>query len=109
MLRRALTLAPTSDGWVHQAWYAFQRRDFGSFDIALAQAERLDPLDGGIYISRGHREALEGRLDRALELFRMALEVDPVRAGAAAREAIRAVEAASVRRPHRIDKKPTRP
>ncbi len=93
-LGRALALAPTSDGWVHMAWYAFQRRDFVAFDAALAQAERLDPEDGGIYVSRGHREALEGRLEGARAMFRKALEVDPVRSGEAADEAIRAVEAA---------------
>ena len=83
-----------SEGWVHLAWYAFHRRDFDLFETALAEAERLDPLDGGIYISRGHREALEGRLEEALRLFERALEVDPARSGPAARQNIQAVRAA---------------
>jgi tetratricopeptide (TPR) repeat protein len=91
-LRRALALQPKAEGWVHLAWYAFQRRDFDLFESALEKAERLDPRDGGIYISRGHRAALEGRLGEALRLFEKALEVDPVRSGADARENIAILE-----------------
>jgi arylsulfatase A-like enzyme len=91
-LRRALAVQPKSEGWVHLAWYAFHRRDFAVFETALAEAERLDPMDGGIYISRAHRAALEGRLDKALSLFEKALQVDPVRSGPDARENIRAIK-----------------
>jgi arylsulfatase A-like enzyme/Tfp pilus assembly protein PilF len=97
-LRRALERRPKAEGWVHLAWYAFHQKDFETFEIALEEAERLDPLDGGIYISRGHREASEGRLEEALRLFEKALEVDPVRSGASATENIRAVRAMLDRR-----------
>lgn len=98
-LRRALAVRPNAEGWVHQAWYAFMRRDFDLFEAALEQAERLDPRDGGIYISRGHRAALEGRLEEAVGMFEKAAEVDPVRFGSQARENIRILETSLGTRP----------
>jgi arylsulfatase A-like enzyme len=98
-LRRALNVRPNAEGWVHQAWYAFMRRDFDLFEAALGEAERLDPMDGGIYISRGHRAALEGRLEEAVRMFEKAAEVDPVRVGAQARENIRIVRESLGARP----------
>ncbi|MEE8411962.1 MAG: sulfatase-like hydrolase/transferase [Acidobacteriota bacterium] len=92
-LRRALELQPKPDGWVHLAWYAFQREDWEVFETALAEAGRLDPMDGGIFISRGHRHRREGRLDEALKSFEKALRIDPERSGAAALEAIQGVKA----------------
>jgi tetratricopeptide (TPR) repeat protein len=75
------------------------RRDFDLFEAALGEAERLDPMDGGIYISRGHRAALEGRLEEAVRMFEKAAEVDPVRVGAQARENIRIVRESLGARP----------
>ena len=45
---------PPLEGWILLARYALNRGDRAEFERALAEAERLDPLDGGIPIGRGH-------------------------------------------------------
>lgn len=93
-LRRALALSPKAEGYVILARFALNRGDREQFEAALRQAERLDPMDGGIYIGRGHDLALRGRLDEALRAFERAVEVDPVRSGPYAREQIRKIRQA---------------
>jgi tetratricopeptide (TPR) repeat protein len=87
-VRRALQLSPRADGWVALARYALNRGDRAGFEDALDEAERLDPLDGGIYIGRGHALAMDRQYERALLQFEKALEVDPVRSGDHARRQI---------------------
>ncbi len=87
-LRYALALSPRADGYVTLARYALNRRDSAAFEQALAEAERLDPDEAGIHIGRGHGFAVQGRLDDALAEFEKAIEMDPVRHGAHAREQI---------------------
>jgi tetratricopeptide (TPR) repeat protein len=84
-VRRALELSPRVEGWIALARYALNRGDRETFDRALQEAERLDPLDGGIYVGRGHALAMDGRFAEAQRQFEKAIEVDPVRAGAYAR------------------------
>jgi Flp pilus assembly protein TadD len=87
-VRRALELSPTADGWVILARYSLNRKDWPQFESALAEAERMDPDHGGIWIGRGHRLATEGRLADARRQFVRALEVDPSRSSAHAQEQI---------------------
>lgn len=80
-VRRALDLGPRAEGWILLARYALNRGDRAEFERALAEAERLDPLDGGIPIGRGHALAMDGRYAEALREFERAVELDPVRSG----------------------------
>jgi arylsulfatase A-like enzyme len=89
---RALELAPSADGWVILARYALNRGAVEPFETALDEAERLDPRHGGIYIGRGHRLAMEGRLIEARAEFERAVEVDPARSGPHARAQIRRID-----------------
>jgi tetratricopeptide (TPR) repeat protein len=84
-VRKALELNPLVEGWIVLARYALNRGDRESFEQALAEAERLDPLDGGIYIGRGHALAMSGEFEAARRQFEKAIEVDPVRSGRHAR------------------------
>ncbi|NIM60565.1 MAG: hypothetical protein GTO30_02630, partial [Acidobacteria bacterium] len=90
--RRALQLRPTSDLWVGLARLALNRGDLSTFEGALAEAERLDPLNGGVHIGHGHSDAIQGRYEDARKEFEKAIEVDPVRSGPAAREQIRRLD-----------------
>ncbi|HXV76826.1 MAG TPA: sulfatase-like hydrolase/transferase, partial [Candidatus Polarisedimenticolaceae bacterium] len=91
-VRRALALSPSADGWVILARYALNRRDLAEFDGALAEARKLDARHGGIHIGLGHRLAMEGRLAEARAEFARAIEVDPSRSGAHAREQIERID-----------------
>ncbi|MCP3977790.1 MAG: sulfatase-like hydrolase/transferase [bacterium] len=92
-LDRALQLKPTAEGWANRARLALGRRDTETFERALDNAERLDPLSGAVHIGRAHGLILEGRFEDALREFRLALEVDPVRSGAEARAKIERLRA----------------
>ena len=96
--RRTLQLRPTSDLWVSLARFALNRGDLSTFEGALAEAERLDPQNGGIHLGHGHADALQGRYDDAREEFEMALKIDPVRSGPAAREQLRRLDAREKKR-----------
>jgi tetratricopeptide (TPR) repeat protein len=91
--RRAVALSPSADGWVVVARYALNRQDWESFEEALAEVERLDPRNGGLWIGRGHRLAMEGRLLEARKAFQRAIEVDPSRSGTHARQQIARIDA----------------
>jgi len=91
--RRALQLRPTSGVWVNLARFALNRGDLATFEGALAEAQRLDPQNGGIHIGHGHADALQGRYDEARKEFETALRIDPVRSGPAAREQLRRLDA----------------
>jgi len=90
--RRALELRPTSDLWVNLARFALNRGDLTTFEGALAEAERLDPQNGGIHIGHGHADAIQGHYDEARKEFETALRMDPVRSGPAAREQLRRLD-----------------
>jgi tetratricopeptide (TPR) repeat protein len=90
--RRALELRPSSDLWVNLARFALNRGDLPTFTGALAEAERLDPDNGRVHIGHGHAELRQGRYDKAREEFETALRVDPVRAGADARDELRRLD-----------------
>jgi len=88
----AAELSPTADGWVVVARYALNRRDWVAFEAAIAEVEVLEPDHGGIYIGRGHRLATEGHLLEARREFERAVEVDPARSGAHARQQIARID-----------------
>jgi choline-sulfatase len=90
--RRAIQLRPTSDLWVSLARFALNRGDLPTFEGALAEAERLDPQNGGVHIGHGHADALQGRYEDARKEFETAIEVDPMRSGRAARDQLRRLD-----------------
>jgi tetratricopeptide (TPR) repeat protein len=92
-VRKGLELAPTSEGYVKLAQFLLSRKSYTEFEIAIAEARRLEPDYGLIDIAEGDRWAMNGRYAEALACFRRALENDPVRAGGMARRQIAAVEA----------------
>ena len=81
-------LHPTAEGYVRHAQFLLMREAFDEFEAALELAVELGPDYGGIYIARGDRLAIAGRLREALAQFEHALAVDPVRSGAAASQSI---------------------
>jgi len=91
-LRRGLELAPSGEGYVRLAQFLLARKSYAEFEQAIEQAREYEPDNGLIHITSGDRLALEGEFERALVLFRRALEVDPVRAGSLARQKIAAAE-----------------
>jgi arylsulfatase A-like enzyme/Flp pilus assembly protein TadD len=92
-LIRALELGPSADGYVRLAQLLLARESYDEFDRAIERARALEPDNGLIEIGAGDRLALAGDLEGALVFFRRALAVDPVRAGAVARQKIAAAEA----------------
>jgi len=92
-VRKALEFAPTSEGYVKLAQFLLSRKNYPEFEIAIAEARRIEPDFGLIDIAEGDRLAMSGRFGEALVCFLRALENDPVRAGGMARRQIAAVEA----------------
>ncbi len=108
-LRKGVALCPRSDGYVQLAQMVLQRGDLKDeeFERLLAEAERLDPEDGGIHCARGDRFALaatgmdphsqraeiEKLFAAAIHEFEKALAVDPERSGATARDQLQRARA----------------
>lgn len=55
----------------------------------LAEAERLDPHHGGIYLARGDLLASQARPEEAIQAYEYASKIDPYRAAAEARARVR--------------------
>ena len=91
-LRRALLLKQRADAYAELAKYCLRRNDTEGFEDALARAEAIDPRDGGVWLARGMRAAIEKRYPEALRLFRKAVELDPWRAGPKAKPHIERLE-----------------
>ncbi|MCI0652016.1 MAG: sulfatase-like hydrolase/transferase [Planctomycetes bacterium] len=103
-LRKALKLAPRPDGYVQLAKLFLEQGilDAPEFDTSLEAAALLDPKDGGIHLVRGDRFAMRALnrgtavpaeeakrlLEDAIREFELAIEVDPVRCAAKARDSI---------------------
>jgi len=92
-LLRALALGPRADGWVNLARLALGRGALERYEAALAEAERLDPYNGGVPLGRGHGLAMQGRFDEARRQFVRAIEIDPVKTGPEARAQIERLDA----------------
>ncbi len=92
-LRRALALSPTAAGYASLAQLLLMRGVLGDeFERTLAEAKRLDPYDGRIYIARADWYVAQGRFQEALVAFEEARRVDPVNCDRAAREKIERVQ-----------------
>jgi arylsulfatase A-like enzyme len=92
-LRHALEFQHDVELHVRLAQLLVRRGAFDECAEQLDQAERLDPLHGNIYITRGDLYAVQGEFERAIEEFRRAERVDPIRRGADARKGIAQAEA----------------
>jgi arylsulfatase A-like enzyme len=92
-LRRVLELQPDVESHVRLAQLLVRRGAYAECAQQLDLAETLDPLHGDIYITRGDLYALQGRFESALEEFRRAERVDPIRRGADARKGIAQAQA----------------
>jgi len=97
-LAESLALHPTSDGYVRLAQFLLLRKSYDEFEAALEEAAKLDPANGGIYIARGDRLAMDGRFEEALEEFERALELDPQKSGGMARVKIEQARRFMIRR-----------
>jgi cytochrome c-type biogenesis protein CcmH/NrfG len=88
-IRHALALSPSAAGYATLAQLLLMRGVIGNeFEEAIANAKRLDPSDGRIYIARGDWHASQGRLPEALAAYEKASRLDPVNAGRVANEKI---------------------
>jgi len=92
-LARVLELQPDVEAHVRLAQLLVRRRALEECAEQLDLAEKLDPQHGDIYITRGDLYALQGRFEQAIEEFRRAGRVDPIRRGADARKGIARAEA----------------
>ena len=92
-LVRALELQPDVEAHVRLAQLLVRRRALDECAEQLDLAEQLDPQHGDIYITRGDLYALQGRFEQAVEEFRRAGRVDPIRHGADARKGVAQAEA----------------
>jgi tetratricopeptide (TPR) repeat protein len=97
-LLRALDLRRSAETHLRLAQLLLARREIEQCATQLDLAQELDPLDGNTYITRGDMHVLLGRFEQAIEEFRRAEQVDPVRRGAEARARIARVEAILERR-----------
>jgi arylsulfatase A-like enzyme/predicted negative regulator of RcsB-dependent stress response len=92
-LSRALELQPDVETHVSLAQVLVRRGAFDECARHLDLAEQLDPLHGDIYITRGDLYAVQRDYVKAIEEFRRAERVDPIRQGATARAGIAQAEA----------------
>lgn len=77
---RLLDLQPSdAQNWVALATLQYAKGDVAGFEVSLAEAERLEPELGSIYMVRARRAKQEGRLEEALALCEEALRRDPTR------------------------------
>jgi arylsulfatase A-like enzyme len=92
-MRRAIALQPDVEAHVHLAQLLVRRGAYDECAKQLDLAEKLDPLHGDIYITRGDLYAVQRDYEEAIEEFRRAERVDPIRYGATARRGIAQAEA----------------
>jgi arylsulfatase A-like enzyme len=98
-LRRVLELQPCAETHVHLAQLLVRRRAFDECAEHLDLAEKIDPLEGDIYITRGDLLAVQKEYELAIEQFERAAQVDPIRHGATARRGIAQAETLLGQRP----------
>jgi arylsulfatase A-like enzyme/Tfp pilus assembly protein PilF len=93
-LRKVVELYPTSEALVRLAWLYYQQSKFAECEAAAAQAEKLEPDHGDIFLIRGELHYRAQRYEEALEQFERALLVDPGRVAEKARKGIDAARKA---------------
>jgi choline-sulfatase len=96
-MRRAIALQPDVEAHVHLAQLLVRRGAFDECARQLDLAEKIDPLHGDIYITRGDLYAVQRDYEKAIEEFRRAERIDPIRYGATARRGIAQAEAIRAR------------
>lgn len=92
-LRRMLAQRRSADSLVLLAQIQILHKDIAGATALLDEAAKLEPTHGGIFIARGDIAAGERRPEKALALYRQALENDAVRTGAIARGRIAEINA----------------
>ena len=86
--RNSLRIRPTSTTYVLLGKLLFDRKRMKDARAAWLEAEKLDPLNGEIYLTRGMALARASALPAAIAQFEKAIEVDPVMVGAQARRGL---------------------
>lgn len=76
---------PRADVSILLAQMALAAGREGEAETRLAEAEKLDPRHGGVFIARGDLWVRRGRPDQAAEQYRKALELDPYRSAGMAK------------------------
>lgn len=87
-VRNSLRIRPSSTTYVLLAKLLFDKKLMKDARAAWLAAEKLDPLNGEIYLSRGMALARVGVLSAAITQFEKAIEIDPIMVGVQARRGL---------------------
>ncbi|HNQ21729.1 MAG TPA: sulfatase-like hydrolase/transferase [Phycisphaerae bacterium] len=93
-LRTCLALNPQAKTMTQIARLLMLLKRYDEMEETLQTAERLDPTNGVIYLLRGDRLTIEGRLAEAVAQYELALRVDEQRVGRLVRPQLEKVRAA---------------
>jgi tetratricopeptide (TPR) repeat protein len=85
-VRTSARLLPGADSFARLAEILYLQDRFDEGDAAVAEAGRLDPGSGMVYIAEGVGSALRRRYDDAARAFDRAREIDPANAATRAEE-----------------------
>lgn len=88
-LVRLMKIQPTAEGYVRLAQMQLKRQDLAGMQNSMALAEALDPMEGGVHMVAGDAYAMQGRFAEARAAFEKALQIDPVKWGAMAKDNLR--------------------
>ncbi len=80
-LEKCFTIHPIAGIALQLARTHLELKRFDAMDRALAEAQRLEPDNGFVYVLRGDRASLEGRNSAAIAAYEEALRVDEHRVG----------------------------
>ncbi|HET9887313.1 MAG TPA: sulfatase-like hydrolase/transferase, partial [bacterium] len=87
-LQECLRINPIPGMALQLAQTYLQMRRFSEMEDALVTATRMEPDNGFIYVLRGDRYSIEGKIPEARAQYEKALEVDEHRVGALVRPAL---------------------
>ena len=94
-LRAQLELRRSADSLILLAQILILRREFELAETLLQQAEALEPQHGGVAVARGDIALREGGPDAARKQYEAAIQADPSRVGAVARQRLAGLDSAS--------------
>jgi len=100
-IERAAAIYPTAERHVRLAQLLLMSGKMREAITSIEAAEVIDPSDAGILVTKGQVYAVQGRYDRAREMFEEALERDPVMHGEMARRMLQELDRVEGRPPSR--------